>query len=429
MPQVEKEVSAIQFPYYDGETLINCKYRDGNKNFRMEKNAERVLYGLNDIDEGLTIFVEGEIDKLSCDEAGFKNTVSVPDGAPSPNTKNYSSKFSFLESAEEKLSKVKRFVIAVDNDAPGIRLRDELARRLRVERCYIVDWPEGCKDANEVLVKHGAEYLAKCLTNAKPVPIEGIFTVSDIRSKIHEIYQHGVPLGVSTGWCSLDGYFTVRPGEMTIVTGIPGSGKSEWFDALAVNLALNQDWAFGICSMENYPIERHFTKFAEKYTSAPFNEGPSPRMTEGELNQCLEWSENYFFFIMPNEAELTVEGILQTSKVLVVRHGAASAGRRAQGRWVDERAALQRQRLLRVPAPIRAPGVGPRQGRAHGESRQLGPAAPKANGVGTATRDTGHGDHESGPTGPGAVLLPAGDGCPPEFCPRAAGQRSGPRWR
>ncbi len=129
MPQVEKEVSAIHFPYYDGTELINCKHRDGNKHFCMEKGAERVLYGLNDIDQDLTIFTEGEIDKLSCDEAGFINSVSVPDGAPSPNTKNYSSKFCFLESAEEKLSQVKRFVIAVDSDGPGIRLRDELTRR------------------------------------------------------------------------------------------------------------------------------------------------------------------------------------------------------------------------------------------------------------------------------------------------------------
>ena len=321
MPQVEKEVSAIHFPYYDGPTLINCKHRDGNKNFCMEKGAERILYGLNDIDKDLTVIVEGEIDKLSCDEAGFDKTVSVPDGAPSPNTKNYSSKFSFLESAEDKLTGVKRFIIAVDNDPPGIRLRDELARRLGVERCYYVEWPAGSKDANDVLVKHGPEQLTKSLNAAKPVPVKGIFTVSDIRQKVQEIYQFGFPMGVTTGWCTLDPHYTIRPGELSIVTGIPGAGKSELLDALSVNLALEHDWGFGICSMENYPIERHWTKFAEKYTSVPFREGPTARMTESQLDQALEWSDNYFFFIMPNESELTVENILQKAKVLVYRHG------------------------------------------------------------------------------------------------------------
>lgn len=321
MPQVGKEVLAVQFPYYDGESLINCKHRDGNKYFCMEKGAERVLYGLNDISEDCTIIVEGEIDKLSCAEAGFNNCVSVPDGAPSPNTKNYSSKFSFLESAEERLEKVKKFIIGVDNDAPGIRLRDELARRLGVERCFLAEWPEGCKDANEVLLKYDAATLADCLNSSKPIPVAGIYTVFDLSHKIKEIYRHGLPRGVSTGWFTLDPYYTVLTGEMDIVTGIPGAGKTEMLDALTVNLAKNEGWAFGICSMENHPIERHWTKFAEKYLALPFNPGPTERMTEAELKKALEWSQDYFYFIMPREEELTITGILEKAKVLVYRHG------------------------------------------------------------------------------------------------------------
>src|SRR5690606_13710034 len=102
MPQIEDRTTTIQFPYLNGDEAVNVKYRDGQKNFRMEAGGERVLYGLNDIAE-TTIIVEGEIDKLSLDEAGFTNSVSVPDGAPAPNAKDYAGKFSFLESAEEKL--------------------------------------------------------------------------------------------------------------------------------------------------------------------------------------------------------------------------------------------------------------------------------------------------------------------------------------
>ena len=58
-------------------------------------------------------------------------------------------------------------------------------------------------------------------------------------------------LGCSTGWKSLDVMYKVVPGELTLVTGVPNSGKSEWVDALAVNLSLRYCWPFAFCSMEN----------------------------------------------------------------------------------------------------------------------------------------------------------------------------------
>ena len=50
------------------------------------KDAEAVLFGLDDITETDTVvFVEGECDKLACEEAGFLNVVSVPNGAQAHN--------------------------------------------------------------------------------------------------------------------------------------------------------------------------------------------------------------------------------------------------------------------------------------------------------------------------------------------------------
>ena len=171
MPQANGKVNAIHFPYYRNGEVVNIKYRDGDKNFRMSKGAERILYGLNDINEFCTIIVEGELDKLTLGDAGFTNCVSVPDGAPSESSKSYSTKFSFLKSAEDQIGDVMKWVIAVDNDAPGVRLKEELIRRLGLEKCWIAEWPQGCKDANEVLVSHGKEALKGCINNATPSPV------------------------------------------------------------------------------------------------------------------------------------------------------------------------------------------------------------------------------------------------------------------
>ncbi|MBK6743611.1 MAG: toprim domain-containing protein [Hydrogenophilales bacterium] len=245
MPQIEEEANAVQFPYFRGEATVNIKYRDGRKNFRMAAGAERVLYGLNDIAE-TTIWVEGEMDKLSLEVAGFANCVSVPDGAPAPDSKNYETKFDYLDTPE--LAAIKTHVLAVDNDAPGKRLQEELARRLGAENCLVVTWPKGCKDANDVLVKLGKDTLAQCLHEAKPLPVVGAYDVADLIGELEQYFEHGLPRGVSTGWYAIDRYYTVRPCEWTLVTGIPGHGKSEFLDALTINLAALHGWRFGVFS-------------------------------------------------------------------------------------------------------------------------------------------------------------------------------------
>lgn len=316
MPQVEEETTAIQFPYFRGGETINVKYRDGHKNFRMAAGAERVLYGLNDI-AVTTIWVEGEMDKLAVEVAGFRNCVSVPDGAPAPESRNYETKFDYLDAPE--LAAVKTHILAVDNDAPGKRLQEELARRLGAENCLIVTWPEGCKDANDVLVNLGKDTLAQCLHDAKPLPVVGAYDVTDLIGDLEQHFEHGLPRGVSTGWWAIDRHYTVRSGEWTLVTGIPGHGKSEFLDALTINLAAQHGWRFGIFSPENQPFALHLAKLAEKYIGRPFNEGPSQRMSRAEFDMAKSWLDRHYTFILPETP--SIDAILDTAKQLVRRKG------------------------------------------------------------------------------------------------------------
>lgn len=319
MPQVEDWVTAIRFPYFRGDALVNIKHRDVNKHFRMEVGAERILYGLPDLAE-TTVIVEGEIDKLSLEVAGIANCVSVPDGAPAPNTRDYSSKFTFLDA--DDLSCVREWIIAVDSDEPGKRLEDELARRFGRDRCRRVKWPAGCKDANEVLMAHGKNILAEYIDNAEPYPLKGVFEVRDFTDRVRHLYEHGWERGLSTGWWSLDECYTVRPGELTVVTGIPNSGKSNWVDALMVNMAKKHGWGMAVFSPENQPIEDHIARLAEKWTDLPFGNGPSARMTEGDLNTSMESLQGHFHFILDeDESDWTLSRILDNAASLVFRHG------------------------------------------------------------------------------------------------------------
>lgn len=321
MPQVEEFVDAIRFPYYQNGEVVNVKSRDLNKNFRLETNAERVFYGMDDVTGDTVLIVEGEIDKLSLEEAGFKNCLSVPDGAPAPNAKDYTSKFSFLEGCEGLLARIKTFILAVDNDEPGRTLEEELARRLGKHRCKRVQWPDGCKDANDILLRYGKETLAALIQQARDYPIEGIFEVTDISSQIDALYSEGKHRGEPTGWPTLDDLYTVRLNEFTIVTGIPGHGKSEFLDALMVNLATQRGWSFAIFSPENQPLERHFAKLAEKFIGKPFFPGPCERISKFELEASKDFMQNWFSFILPPEDMLTIDGILELAKHVVMKKG------------------------------------------------------------------------------------------------------------
>jgi twinkle protein len=316
MPQVGSEVTAIAYPYLRGGEVINCKYRDRDKNFRMATGAERLLYGYDDI-SSTTVIVEGEMDKLAVEVAGLTNCVSVPDGAPAPNTKNLESKFDYLD--DERLQKVERWVIAVDNDAPGQRLQDELVRRFGAEKCLIASWPDGCKDANDVLMQFGPITLRERIEAAEPVPIVGVFGAQDFADEFLRMYDEGVPNGLTTGWECVDRNWRIQAGQLVVVTGIPGHGKSEWVDALCVNLALDHGWHTTMYSPENYPVKLHMMKLAEKYVRKPYNPGPNERMTKAEASSAKDWINQHFSWLMPEKPSL--DEVMDRARALVFRRG------------------------------------------------------------------------------------------------------------
>lgn len=322
MPQEEQEVKAIRFPVYRNGELVNIKSRDNKKNFRMESGAERILYGMDDAaGHDTLIIVEGEIDKLSIETTGLINCVSVPDGAPSPKSKDYTSKFSFLEGCEDFLAGFKQIILAVDNDEPGQKLEEELARRLGRDRCSRVQWPEGCKDANDVLVKKGSGSLKDVIDQARPYPIKGLFDVTDFTAQIDRLYEHGHSAGKKTGFPSLDKYMTIPEGQLSIVTGQPSSGKSEVIDAIIINLARAYGWTFAIFSPENQPLELHFQKLSEKFIGKPFFGLPRLRMNKQDLAEAKKWINDRFTFMLPDADDLSVEKVLDLARTAISRKG------------------------------------------------------------------------------------------------------------
>ena len=153
------------------------------------------------------------------------------------------------------------------------------------------------------------------------------------RSHVERLWDEGMPSGDSTGWPSLDRYYTVVPGQLTVETGWPGSGKSEFLDALLINLA-RRGWRFAIFSPENSPAELHVTKFVEKFLGKPFGAGPTTRATKDEAIEAMVEIEDWFRFLQPaadtERVSFGVDDILK----------AAEASFRIDGIWRSKEAKL-----------------------------------------------------------------------------------------
>ena len=153
-----------------GNDLINVKYRDGRKNFKLYKGAEKIFYNINSIiGHDSCIIVEGEMDVLAFVEAGIRNVVSVPNGA----TLNQNN-LDYLDNCIDYFENKEKIILAVDQDEAGVALQQEFIRRLGAENCYLADFRD-CKDANEYLLKYSIEDLRNVVAIAKPaIPNAGI---------------------------------------------------------------------------------------------------------------------------------------------------------------------------------------------------------------------------------------------------------------
>jgi twinkle protein len=311
----DAELPALCFPYWIGGELVNVKYRAASaKHFTMVKDARKTFYNLDAVrDEATVVCVEGEMDVLALAAAGVRNAISVPNGANSLTDE-------VMDSARFLLDKPEvRFLLAGDADEKGDDLTRELARRFGHERCSLVAWPDGCKDANDTLMRDGTDAVRAAVEAAVPYPVKGIILAVEVADAVWTLYADGMARGTRTGWTALDEYYSVRPGELTVVTGIPGSGKSALTDNLAVNLARGQEWRIGVYSPENQPIARHVSTLIAKYVRAPFAEGPTPRMGADEVDAGLAWVNEHFAFILPEEP--TVDAVLERARILVYRMG------------------------------------------------------------------------------------------------------------
>ncbi len=322
----------LAFEYRMASGLLYRKMRivegNGAKSFQRDrKNATTCLFLEHQVqtDPDLSsplVICEGEIDALSLVAAGVSNVVSVPDGAQLGElgkgkiVREEDKSFGWLwdgDKMKAHLARFDRIVLATDNDKAGNILREELAVRFERWRCDYVVFPEGCKDANEVLVRHGPAKLLECVETAKPLVPNRLCSFGDIaESGTGEIYASGFK-GLDDGL----GFGMVIP-EFAVITGQPGSGKSEFSAILGANLANYHQLPGAILQFEDRSVRVRDTLIRYAQTAVP--------ETKGYRESARQWVDRWFRTIEPEQnldldTDYTLAWLMETIKEARVRHG------------------------------------------------------------------------------------------------------------
>ena len=311
MPQTSSNVNTIQFNYFINEQLINTKFRDGRKNFKLVKGAEKIFYNINNIvGHDWCVIVEGEMDALSLYEVGITNVVSVPNGA-TLNRLN----LDYLDNCIEYFDDKAKIILATDSDEAGQNLQQELIRRFGAEVCWMADFGVH-KDANDLLIADGRNALLDAIHNSTAVPLENVVTVNDINDELEEFIHEGFKPGFQVGLDNFDSIFSTYTGQFITVTGVPSSGKSDFVDRMAVGYQMKYGWKTAFASPENKPTFLHAHKLIRKIG------GWMPKKEDlggDKWNQCFEVVNDNFYFIEAERYDL--DAVLKKGAELVKRKG------------------------------------------------------------------------------------------------------------
>lgn len=310
----------LRTPFLEDGVAINHKWRQTvTKRFQMDPEQPLLLWNhaalVEAAESGQPLLItEGEMDALAAIHCGHKLSCSVPNGAVREASENpwEAARYAWFQRHRDLLDKVTRFILATDGDASGLTLAADLVRLLGVERCWFLTYPEGCKDLNDVLMKHDAEAVAMTIDAAKCYPVRGLYRISDFPE-----LPDFRPLSV--GVPGLDALFPLVTGTFTVISGWAGHGKSSLLFVMLANL-IRSGVPMALGSFETMPkpillrsLRAAMYGCGERDHKA-MHVGPADELIEKYLGIISNLGVN-------DETELTIEYILELATVAVLRHG------------------------------------------------------------------------------------------------------------
>lgn len=317
--------NSIGFPYLakDGSATNMMLLNIADNTTRLASSRAVTFYGLDAVITGPDLYiVQHELDRLIFLSCGIDNTVAIPNSGKVHKRDDYDAvdAFEYLAHSAELLRLAGRVVLALDATPEGDKLRQEIVRRVGAAKCFNVKFTKGT--ARRTYRELGSEVVCADVQEASAYPIRGLYEVRDFQSSLLAYFNHGMAAGVSTGFENIDELLTIATSRLTVVTGVPNSGKSEFVDAVNVNLTERYGWKHAVFSPENGK-EIHTVKLIEKRVMQPADPRSKHRMSEETFLSATEWVQQNFFYIFSDimDEAPTLDWILDRASDAVLRYG------------------------------------------------------------------------------------------------------------
>lgn len=302
-----RDILIFPFKTEDGE-LKGAKYRNtkfvkgetvGSKEWCV-RDCMPILFGMNHCESfGQLVITEGQIDSLSLVEAGVPNAVSVPTG------KNG---FSWVPHCWNWMKKFQQIVVFGDNENGEITLAAEINKRFpKITKVVRVEDYQGCKDANELLLKYGKDALLKAVANAEYASTGFIKDMSDVES----IDIESLP-AISTGSVGLDQILAggFHYGDFVVLTGRRGEGKSTMASQMVVEaLAKGNNCLIYSGEMKDIAVKN----WIDRQISG--DQIPTPKM----IKRCEEFYRGRLFICDDSGVEDETEDLLETIEDAIIQ--------------------------------------------------------------------------------------------------------------
>ena len=285
------EMHWVAFPFFRGAKVVNVQYKLADlydKQFCFEQGGEMIPWNAECIARGdgtgALYITEGMIDALALMECGVEYVVSVPNGANSRMD-------TFAKYRDAICRKFAYIVFAGDTDEKGLALRDNVRQYFDGRYVCCVTWQHGdteVKDADEMLMKCGADAVRECLNRAENEGDKRMMVLDNSNGEIDELFNDGLPRGFGIGIEDFDEIVRFEPGNMLLVTGYPGTGKSTLVNFITMRMLVMYGWRTLFFSPEKLPVKYHEAELISVITGREFDKHKMTRADYTSAKKKLE---------------------------------------------------------------------------------------------------------------------------------------------